>query len=229
MAESPTGPERVRHPQSAPTGPALRRPGEAARREPGRGGPNPEPKRSEVSTFTLDELAVVADELANPYKPIPVFAALTGLRPCEWSRSNVATSTRQAAVVTVRRTVVGRHRQAVRQDRAITQGPPATRTSGGEPRRLTPRLDTRLLFPGARGGPIALSPWRNREWTPAVRAAGARAPNDLRAQAHVREPQHRRGGPPVRVLPVDGHVAGDARQDVPGTCSPTRSTGPAPH
>ena len=34
------------------------------------------------------------------------------------------------------------------------------------------RLDTRVLFPGARGGPLALSPWRHREWNPALRAAG---------------------------------------------------------
>lgn len=29
-----------------------------------------------------------------------------------------------------------------------------------------------VLFPGPRGGPLALSPWRHREWNPALRAAG---------------------------------------------------------
>lgn len=35
-----------------------------------------------------------------------------------------------------------------------------------------PRLDTPLLFPGARGGHLNLHEWRREEWTPAVRAAG---------------------------------------------------------
>ena len=34
------------------------------------------------------------------------------------------------------------------------------------------RLDTRVLFPAARGGPLALSPRRHRRWNPALRAAG---------------------------------------------------------
>jgi hypothetical protein len=45
--------------------------------------PNPEPKRTEVQTFALAELDLVADELSPAFGPIPVFAALTGLRPCE--------------------------------------------------------------------------------------------------------------------------------------------------
>jgi integrase len=38
----------------------------------------------------------------------------------------------------------------------------------GHPRRI----DTRLVFPAARGGYIDLGAWRMREWTPALRAAG---------------------------------------------------------
>jgi integrase len=34
------------------------------------------------------------------------------------------------------------------------------------------RLDTRVLFPATRGGPLALSPFRHRKWNPALRAAG---------------------------------------------------------
>ena len=68
--------------------------------------PNPEPKRSEVPTFTLDELDLVAGELLPRFRPIPVFAALTGLRPCEWMALERRDVDYQAGVVTVRRTVV---------------------------------------------------------------------------------------------------------------------------
>ena len=34
------------------------------------------------------------------------------------------------------------------------------------------RLDSPLLFPAARGGLIELNKWRDREWLPALRAAG---------------------------------------------------------
>lgn len=47
---------------------------------------------------------------------------------------------------------------------------------------LPPRLDTRLLFPGQRGGYLNLHEWRSDEWTPAVRGAGLehRSPYALR-------------------------------------------------
>ena len=47
---------------------------------------------------------------------------------------------------------------------------------------LPQRLDTRLLFPAARGGYLNLHAWRADEWTPAVKAAGLvhRSPCALR-------------------------------------------------
>ena len=134
--------------------------------------PNPEPKRSEVPTFTLDELDLVAGELSPAFQPIPVFAALTGLRPCEWAALERRDVDRQAGVVTVRRTVVdGEVKPYGKTDRSLRAVPlPARAAAALE--GLPVRLETRLLFPSSRGGPISLSPWRNREWTPAVRAAG---------------------------------------------------------
>jgi integrase len=134
--------------------------------------PNPEPKRSEVPTFTLDELDLVAAELLPHFRPIPAFAALTGLRPCEWMALERRDVDHQAGVVTVRRTVVdGVEKPYGKTDRSLRAVPLPARAAEALD-ELPPRLDTRLLFPGARGGPLALSPWRNREWTPAVRAAG---------------------------------------------------------
>jgi integrase len=42
--------------------------------------------------------------------------------------------------------------------------------------RVPPRLDTQLVFPAPRGGPIVLDRFRKREWVPAVEAAGVAKP-----------------------------------------------------
>jgi len=68
--------------------------------------PNPEPKRVDVQTFSLDELELSAAELSPTFRAIPVFAALTGLRPCEWMALERADVHHQAGVVTIRRAVI---------------------------------------------------------------------------------------------------------------------------
>lgn len=67
---------------------------------------NPEPKRGEVLTFTLDELDAVAAEMLSAYRAIPVFAALTGLRPCEWIGLERRDVDHKTSTVTVRREYV---------------------------------------------------------------------------------------------------------------------------
>ena len=49
-------------------------------------------------------------------------------------------------------------------------------------RSLPARLDTRLLFPGVRGGHLNLNEFRDDDWTPALKAAGLahRGPYALR-------------------------------------------------
>ena len=144
--------------------------------------PNPEPKRTEVATFTLDELDLLASELSPTFRPIPVFAALTGLRPCEWSALERGDVDRKAGVVTIRRTVVdGQVKPYGKTDRSLRAVPLPARAAESLD-GLPPRLDSRLLFPATRGGPIALQPWRHREWTPGLRAAGLehRTPYALR-------------------------------------------------
>jgi integrase len=37
---------------------------------------------------------------------------------------------------------------------------------------MPPRIDSKLLFPAPRGGPIDLEKFRHREWTPGLKAAG---------------------------------------------------------
>jgi integrase len=79
---------------------------------------------------------------------------------------------RQAGVVTIRRTVVeGVVRPYGKTERSLRAVPLPARAAQALDEHPT-RLDTRVLFPGIRGGPLALSPFRHREWNPALRAAG---------------------------------------------------------
>ena len=133
--------------------------------------PNPEPKRTEVETFAMDELDVIAGELLPTLRAVPVFAALTGLRPCEWMALERADVDRRAGIVTVRRTVVDGvvkpYGKTSRSLRAVLLPARAADALDAHPTRL----DTRVLFPGARGGFLSLSPFRHRAWNPALRAA----------------------------------------------------------
>jgi integrase len=144
--------------------------------------PNPEPKRSEVPVFTLAELELVGAELSRPFRPIPMFAALTGLRPCQWTALERRDVDKEAGIVTVRRTVVdGVAKPYGKTDRSLRTVPLPLRAAESL-EELPARLDTRLLFPATRRGPIALQPFRWREWQPAVLAAGLehRTPYALR-------------------------------------------------
>ena len=133
---------------------------------------NPEPKRSEVQTFTLAELELVADELHNAFAAIPAFAALTGLRPCEWLALERRDVDYQGGVVHVRREyvdgVVKLYGKTGRSLRTVPLPAPAAQALAEHPARI----DSRRLFPAARGGHIDLHAWRWREWYPALRAAG---------------------------------------------------------
>ena len=79
---------------------------------------------------------------------------------------------KRAGVVTVRRTVIdGQMKGYGKTDRSLRSVPLPLRASEALDEHVA-RLDSTLLFPAKRGGPIALQPFRWREWNPALRAAG---------------------------------------------------------
>jgi integrase len=145
--------------------------------------PNPEPKRREVPAFaTVAELEAVGEELSPQFGPLPLFVALTGLRPEEWIGLERGDVDRAAGVVHVRRVFTdGQVKLYGKQTRSLRTAPLPLRATQALD-ALTPRLDSRLLFPGERGGHLNLHTWRSAEWTPAVRAAGLvhRSPYALR-------------------------------------------------
>src|SRR5947209_973109 len=76
-------------------------------------GRNRQPAPRTVRTFTRDELDAIAAELPPTYRPLPAFAAATGLRPEEWQALERRDVDRRAGVLNVVRTATGgKHRDA---------------------------------------------------------------------------------------------------------------------
>ena len=144
---------------------------------------NPEPKRAEVAWLTMDEVAAVSAELADPvHRAMVTLAAWTGLRPSEWLALERQDVDRANKVLHVRRFL----REGDVAEDGKTEGSvrtvPLPDAALAALDALPPRIDTPLLFPGKRGGTIHYARWSRNHWTPALRAAGLahRGPYALR-------------------------------------------------
>lgn len=127
---------------------------------------NPVPTRREMRPFeTWDELRLLADVIGPRHGPVVLFAAATGLRPCEWLALEHRDIDLQRRAVHVRRNyvhgrvkttkTVGSLRTVPLQDiamHALQQMP-----SGGP---------NDLLIPAPDGGYFDLHNFRTRVWNP---------------------------------------------------------------
>lgn len=144
--------------------------------------PNPRPRQGEMKVFSWHELELVAAELRPRHRAIPIFAAGTGLRPDEWIALERRDLDRQGRTVSVQRVYAnGSLSEYPKTDRSRRRVPLRQRVLDALDAMPT-RLDTPLLFPGARGGYLDLHNFRERHWRAALRAAGLayRRPYDLR-------------------------------------------------
>jgi integrase len=134
---------------------------------------NPKPKPPTIEPFeSWEEIDAIADELDPRFAAIPLFAVGTGLRPEEWIALERRDIDRGAAVVTIERVYPqGRLKQCAKSSRQRRRVPLRQRVVEAL-EASPPRLDSPLLFPAAKGGHIDLEKWREREWKPALRAAG---------------------------------------------------------
>jgi integrase len=110
------------------------------------------------------------------YRPLPIFASATGLRPEEWQALERRDVDRSAGILSVRRTVssgeVVELGKTARSCRQVPLSPRALEAIDA----LPPRVDSRYLIPARRGGVFDLHNFRRREWAPAIEASGVRKP-----------------------------------------------------
>ena len=145
-------------------------------------GSNPVPKRAEVIPFEPDEVEMLVVELGPVYGPVVAFAAHTGLRPSEWAALKWRDVDRGEGVVRVERAFSYGQLKTPKTKGSKRRVPLSARASEA-PESVPRSLHTRLVFPGPRGAHIDLRNWRNREWKPALEAAGlprTRRPYDVR-------------------------------------------------
>lgn len=148
----------------------------------------PKTEREEIHPFeSWEEIAAVGAELGPVYGALVVFWGNTGLRPEEaWAlhRSDVEYFDGPFTPGDGLPRGVLRVHQRYAWNGNGRKVKPGTKT--GEPERwvpfgeraeralrsLPPRIDTPILFPTPRGHYIDADAFRNREWLPALRAAG---------------------------------------------------------
>jgi uncharacterized protein with GYD domain len=126
-------------------------------------GRNPQPPPRPVRAYTRAEVDAIATELVPSYRPLPIFAAATGLRPEEWLPLERRDVDRQERIVNVRRTVSSGEVVELGKTNASRRQVPLSQRALAALDDLPPRLDTPLLFAGVRGGVLNLANFRRRE------------------------------------------------------------------
>jgi integrase len=132
--------------------------------------------REEVTPFeSWEEVEAVAAELDTPDAQMVVFLAATGMRPGELAvlerkRDLDLTGDTPSVSVRWRRTKDGRVVSATKnkKPRRVKLIPRAIEALADVPARI----DTKLLFPGAKGGYLNYKNFGRREWQEALDAAG---------------------------------------------------------
>jgi integrase len=129
-------------------------------------------KREQRPFDSWADVEAITAEMDPRFAAIPAVLVGTGLRPEELFALERRDLDLENGVLAIQRVysqgVLKDCRKSSRQRRRVPLRERVVETL----RTVPPRLETRLLFPAARGGHIDLEKFRYREWTPALRAAG---------------------------------------------------------
>jgi integrase len=139
-------------------------------------GPRRQPPPRPIRAYARTELDAIAVELSPAYRPLPVFAAATGLRPEEWAALERRDIDRRGRMVNVLRTVNDGAIVELGKTNGARRQVPLSKRALAALDQLPPRLDTPLLFPAVQGGVLNLDNWRRRVWSPAIEASGINQP-----------------------------------------------------
>jgi integrase len=139
-------------------------------------GRNPQPSPRVIPTDSRGELDAISLELPAMYRPIPVFAAATGLRPEEWAALERGDVDRRGRTLNVLRSISGGVIVELGKTSGARRQVPLSRRALAALDQLPPRLDTRRLLTAPRGGILVLDDFRRREWLPAIEASGTSRP-----------------------------------------------------
>ena len=130
-------------------------------------------ERREIHPFeTWAELLAIADELDPRYRAIPIVGVGTGLRPEELFGLHRADVDREARALHVRRRFTGGALKEGGKTDGSVRTVPLRKVVLDALEAMPPRIDTPVLFPAPRGGHIDGERFREREWKPALLAAG---------------------------------------------------------
>ncbi len=129
-----------------------------------------------VRAYTLAELDALACELSPAYRPLPRFAAATGLRPKEWAALERRDVDRQAGRLSVRATVSDGQIVELAKTHGSRRQVPLSPRGLAALDILPARLDTPLLFCAPKGGVLNLDNFRRCAWAVAVTASGVDKP-----------------------------------------------------
>jgi integrase len=135
-------------------------------------GPNPEPRRAEVSIPTsTSEIDAVAMELGPSWGAFAVLGSETGLRPEELLALERRDIDRSSGVLLVQRAFAkGRAKEHPKTSLSRRRVPLTSRAVSALD--ATPaRLDTPLVFASRSGRHVDLNNFRRREWAPALDGA----------------------------------------------------------
>jgi integrase len=130
-------------------------------------------ERREIHPFEKwAEVFAIAGELHPRYRAIPIFGVGTGLRPEELFGLHRTDVDRATRVLHVRRRFSGGALKEGGKTDGSVRTVPLRRVVLDALDAMPVRIDTPVLFPAPRGGYIDGERSRNREWKPALCAAG---------------------------------------------------------